>query len=99
MQLCAIFSQLHRHKDALDQATESAKLGCLIIQDKIALCQYYSQRIDFEAATQAENNMSKNQGPYQEESGTAVTIDHFSSESEDGLSPNLKNNKSANILG
>jgi hypothetical protein len=33
MQLCAILSQLHRHKEALDQAYESAKLCNAIVND------------------------------------------------------------------
>jgi hypothetical protein len=31
MQLCAILSQLHRHKEALDQALESAKIAYIIV--------------------------------------------------------------------
>jgi tetratricopeptide (TPR) repeat protein len=33
MQLCAILSQLHKHKEALEQAYESAKLCNIIVND------------------------------------------------------------------
>jgi len=48
MQLCAILSQLHRHKEALEQALESAKLGDLIVQDLIALSFYYAKKLEFQ---------------------------------------------------
>ena len=47
LQFCAILSQLHRHKDAFEQAEEGIKLAHLIVRDKIAICRYYSKRIDF----------------------------------------------------
>ena len=49
LQFCAILSQLHRHKEALEQAQEGIKLSHLIIRDKISVCRYYSKRIDFKA--------------------------------------------------
>ncbi len=48
MQLCAILSQLHRHKEALDQAKEGAKLANVIVQDQIHICEFISKRVDFE---------------------------------------------------
>lgn len=41
MQLCALFSQLHQHVDALEQAQKSVKLTHLLIQDMLALCEFY----------------------------------------------------------
>ena len=49
LQFCAILSQLHRHKEALEQAQEGIKLSHLIIRDCISVCRYYSKRIDFKA--------------------------------------------------
>ena len=49
MQLCAILSQLHRHKEALDQAYESAKLCKVISEDHVAVCRLVSSRVDFQA--------------------------------------------------
>ncbi|CDW85759.1 UNKNOWN [Stylonychia lemnae] len=57
MQLCAILSQLHRHREALEQAYESAKIGNVIVQDQIHLCEYISKRVDFESM----RNMNKHQ--------------------------------------
>ena len=44
MQFCAILSQIHRHKDALNTAKESVKLNHLLINDLRELCQFYIQR-------------------------------------------------------
>jgi len=33
MQYCAILSQVHRHKDALDQAKEGVRISHLLIND------------------------------------------------------------------
>lgn len=44
MQLCALLSQLHRHKDALDQAMASIKLVHLLFKDLDALCKFYIQK-------------------------------------------------------
>lgn len=44
MQLCALLSQLHRHKDALDQAMASIKLVHLLFKDLDALCRFYIQK-------------------------------------------------------
>lgn len=47
MQFCAIFSQIHRHKDALIQAKESVKLNHLVINDLRELCLFYINREEF----------------------------------------------------
>jgi len=49
LQFCAILSQLHRHKEALEQAQEGIKLAHLIIRDSISVCRYYSRRMDLQA--------------------------------------------------
>jgi len=41
MQLWALLSQLHRHKDALDQALKSIKLAHGLFKDLDALCKFY----------------------------------------------------------
>jgi len=46
LQFCAILSQLHRHKEAFEQAQEGIKLAHLIIRDVISVCRYYSKRMD-----------------------------------------------------
>ena len=48
MQYCAILSQIHRHKDALDQARESVKLSHLLINDLKSLCEFYIKREEIE---------------------------------------------------
>lgn len=58
MQLCAILSQLHRHKEALDQAYAGSKLGNLVIKDQQYLCQYISKRVDFEKINKANGGKS-----------------------------------------
>ena len=47
LQFCAILSQLHRHKEALEQAQEGIKIAHLVVRDTIAVCRFYSRRIDF----------------------------------------------------
>ena len=44
MQFCAILSQIHRHKDALEQAREGVRLGHLLINDLRELCLFYIRR-------------------------------------------------------
>lgn len=44
LQYCAILSQIHRHKDALDQAREGVKVCHQMINDMQQLCQFYVQR-------------------------------------------------------
>ena len=49
LQFCAILSQLHRHKEAFEQAQEGIKVAHLVVRDKISVCRYYSRRIDLKA--------------------------------------------------
>ena len=44
MQLCALFSQLHQHVDALEQAKKSVKLTHLLIKDMHSLCYFYQEK-------------------------------------------------------
>ena len=44
MQFCAILSQIHRHKDALEQAREGVRLGHLLINDLWELCLFFIRR-------------------------------------------------------
>ena len=44
LQYCAILSQIHRHKDALDQAREGVKVCHQMVNDMHQLCQFYVQR-------------------------------------------------------
>ena len=50
MQFCAILSQIHRHKDALEQACEGVRLGHLLINDLRELCLFYIRREDISVA-------------------------------------------------
>jgi len=44
MQLCALLSQLHKHKDALNQAKRSVSLIHLLVKDMKSLCVYYIKK-------------------------------------------------------
>jgi hypothetical protein len=44
LQYCAILSQIHRHKDALEQAREGVKVCHQLITDMYQLCQFYVNR-------------------------------------------------------
>lgn len=44
IQLCALFSQLHQHKDALEQARMSTRLTHALIKDLLALCDFYTKK-------------------------------------------------------
>lgn len=44
MQLCALLSQLHKHKEALNQAWNSVKLVHLLIKDLKSLCIYFIRK-------------------------------------------------------
>lgn len=57
LQFCAILSQLHRHKEAFEQAQEGIKLAHLVIRDSISVCRYYARRIDL-LANESQDNSS-----------------------------------------
>lgn len=48
MQYCAILSQVHRHKDALDQAKEGVRISHLLINDLKHLAEFYTKREEIE---------------------------------------------------
>ena len=58
MQFCAILSQIHRHKDALEQAREGVRLGHLLINDPRELCLFYIRREDITSMAPPNNYMS-----------------------------------------
>ena len=58
MQFCAILSQIHRHKDALEQAREGVRLGHLLINDLRELCLFYIRREDITVTAPPNNYMS-----------------------------------------
>lgn len=51
MQLCAILSQLHRHKEALQQARDSSRLSHQLFKDLLSLCQLYVKKMETRDAT------------------------------------------------
>jgi len=58
MQFCAILSQIHRHKDALEQAKESVRLSHLLLNDLRELCVFYIRREDIASVAPASNFQS-----------------------------------------
>jgi len=48
MQYCAILSQVHRHKDALDQSKEGVQLAHQLVKDLKQLCRFYIIREEVE---------------------------------------------------
>lgn len=48
LQLCAIYSQLHRHKDAFEQAEEGVRIAHVVVRDQLAVCHYFSKKTDYE---------------------------------------------------
>jgi len=102
LQFCAILSQLHRHKEALEQAQEGIKLSHLIIRDTISVCRYYSRKIDFqnhfgdlynfdesmsEPSTKKKTDRKQSPGKSHEQSKSSYPFDD-DLESDDKLSEN-----------
>ena len=50
--MCALFSQLHQHVDALEQAKKSVKLTHLLIKDMHSLCDFYQEKQRVAKATE-----------------------------------------------
>lgn len=84
LQFCAILSQLHRHKEAFEQAQEGIKLSHLIIRDLISVCRLYSKKMDM-IAHFGEMRGNKNH-------------DRNKSQSDDLLVSNSKNRESKSSL-
>lgn len=60
MQFCAILSQIHRHKDALEQAREGVRLGHLLINDLRELCLFYIRREHINVSINQQSNKNGN---------------------------------------
>ena len=92
MQFCAILSQIHRHKDALEQARESVRLGHLLINDLRELCLFYIRREDISVVAPANNFMSQDMsGVYD---GSSNVNNNFNSNQSF-----LKNNNNNSRIG
>ena len=63
MQQCALLSQLHRHKDAFDQAKMSIKLVHMMFKDLAALCAFFLQKSTDEELELIEDHLQqRNEG-------------------------------------
>jgi hypothetical protein len=45
MQICALYSQLHKHKDAAYQANEAIQISHFLIKDSESICNYYTKQL------------------------------------------------------
>jgi hypothetical protein len=45
MQVCALLSQLHRHREALVHAEKSVQIAEYMIQDMLDMCTHYYQKV------------------------------------------------------
>ena len=81
MQFCAILSQIHRHKDALEQAREGVRLGHLLINDLRELCLFYIRREDIGASSHVNNFYSVDMasGAYEQPKNENVGNSNYSS--------------------
>jgi len=53
LQLCAIYSQLHRHKDAYEQAQQGVRLAHVVVRDQLAVCHFFIRKADFDHESSA----------------------------------------------
>ncbi len=95
MQYCAILSQVHRHKDALDQAKEGVKISHLLINDMKQLCEFYVKREEIE------HSLNLNGGPSRTDQSKPMQsnqpdLDYSSYYSQSNLNHNKKSNSSRN---
>lgn len=51
LQLCAIYSQLHRHKDAYEQAEMGVQIAHVIVRDQLAVCHFFARKTEFDKET------------------------------------------------
>ena len=58
MQLCALLSQLHKHKDALKQARKSVSMIHLLIKDLKTLCCYYIRKQEAKEEAKEDQDLS-----------------------------------------
>lgn len=59
LQLCAIYSQLHRHKDAYEQAEEGVRIAHLIVRDQLAVCHFFAKKMEFEKEKDGKDDKRK----------------------------------------
>ena len=71
MQYCAILSQIHRHKDALDQAKEGVKLSHQLVNDLKSLCEFYTKREEIENSFISVKNIYNDDLPAQKKDNEA----------------------------
>jgi hypothetical protein len=45
MQICALFSQVHKHKEAAMHANQAIKISHFLVHDSEALCSYYTREL------------------------------------------------------
>ena len=45
MQVCALLSQLHRHKEALVHAEKSVQIAQYMMEDMLSMCKIYYQKV------------------------------------------------------
>lgn len=62
LQYCAILSQVHRHKDALDQSKEGVRIAHHVVNDLRQLCEFYIKREDIEQSLGGNANISQGGG-------------------------------------
>ena len=54
LQLCAIYSQLHRHKMAFEQAETGVRIAHLVVRDQLTICRYFASKVEYEAEKAAQ---------------------------------------------
>lgn len=79
MQFCAILSQIHRHKDALEQAREGVRLGHLLINDLRELCMFYIRREDIGSSSHV-NHFYSQDSAYETQQPTKGANSNFNSQ-------------------
>ena len=72
LQLCAIYSQLHRHKDAYEQAEEGVRLAHVVVRDQLAICHFFSRKVEFEKETSATRGKSGATGRKESKFGSGL---------------------------
>ena len=45
MQVCALYSQVHKHKDAALHANQAIKISHFLVHDTESLCSYYTREL------------------------------------------------------
>ena len=106
IQLCALFSQLHQHKDALEQAKNSTKLVHCLIKDLLTLWDFYTKKkqvkdksVIFDDSILAKNRSKSKNNRYIEpnESQGKLIVDDIFDTDEDEKQYNFSPLKQASI--